>query len=162
MIAVQVIDPSLIPSDDDDKVDYGNSSIHTLCQQFPTLIDESTVLNEWNQLKFDNMAASPSTFLKSPWSFYQPYQTSYPELWKLIQLLLHVVLPINSASCERGFSKMKIIKSSKLIDETGFLLRMVSLAQDVKDDVIISKAVIMWHKQKRRHFSPSGSSGTSK
>ena len=87
--------------------------IHTLCQQFPTLIDESTVLNEWNQFKFDNMAASPSTFLKSPWSFYQPYQTSYPELWKLIQLLLHVVLPINSASCERGFSKMKIIKTDR-------------------------------------------------
>ena len=161
MIAVQVIDPSLIPSDDDDKVDYGNSSIHTLCQHFPTLIDESTVLNEWNQFKFDNMAASPSTFLKSPWSFYQPYQTSYPELWKLIQLLLHVVLPINSASCERGFSKMKIIKTdrrNRLSSDQLNNLRMVSLAQDVKDDVIISKAVIMWHKQKRRHFSPSGSS----
>ena len=156
--AVQVIDPCKIPSDDESKVDYGEEYIHTLCVQFPCL-DEALLLCEWNLFKFDSAATSPSALQKSLWDFYYPHRVLYPVLWKLVQLLL--TIPINSAACERGFSKMKIVKTdrrNRLSTEQLNSLMTVSLSNPLlKDDVLISRAIGIWHKQKRRRFSSTPS-----
>ena len=155
--AVQVIDPARIPKDDAAKVRYGEDSIKVLCQQFPAFLDEETVLSEWNQLKFEDTAA-PVSFNESPWKFYQVYQVSYPNFWKLVQALL--VLPVNTAACERGFSKLKIVKTdrrNRLSSQQLNNLMTVSLAQLGNEDSVIGRAIKLWHRQKRRHFSPNSS-----
>ena len=112
------------------------------------------VLAEWNQLKFEDLS-SATTFQRSPWQFYQAYVQSYPELWKLVEALL--VLPVNTAACERGFSKMKIFKTdlrNHLSSEQLNNLMTISLASVDNEDSLISRAIKLWHRKKRRHFFP--------
>ena len=100
------------------------------------------------------MATSPSALHKSLWNFYNPHQMPYPELWKVVQLLL--TIPIDSAACERGFSKMKVVKTNRrnwLTTEQLNSLMTISLVKlPYKDDELISRAISIWHKQKKGAF----------
>ena len=136
--------------------------MQVLSQQFTAFIDEATLLNEWNLFKFDSTAVHAAKFRKSPWSFYQHYATTYPELWKLVKLLL--ILPVNSAACERGFSQMKIVKTdlrNRLSTEQLNNLMSISLSGSLglDENLLISKAVNMWHTQRKRRISTSSVSG---
>ena len=77
-------------------------------EQLATFVDEEEVLSQWDQLKFEAVTCPPVRYNKSRWKFYMTYQTVFPEFWKLVQILL--TLPVNTAACEWGFSKMKIIQ----------------------------------------------------
>ena len=101
--AVQVINPAFIPSDDEAKVVYGERTICTISQQFSTLLDKVVLLKEWNQFKFETLACPVSVLQQSPCKYYQIYQSSYPELWKFVQLvsvLQQVVLVVSMDSVE--------------------------------------------------------------
>ena len=119
--------------------------MHFLSQHFPAL-DEATLVTEWNQFKFIPL---PSTINKSIWDFYYPYRTTFPELWKLVQLLL--IIPANTAACERGFSKLKIVKTdrrNRLSSEQLNNLITISLSKpSQEDDVLVSLAVNVWRTQ---------------
>ena len=49
------------------------------------------------------------TSLEQFLSFLSPYRAAFEWLYKL--LLIAVTLPVTSASCERSFSKMKVVKT---------------------------------------------------
>ena len=149
--AVQVINPAFIPSDDEAKVEYGERTICTISQQFSTLLDKVVLLKEWNQFKFETLACPASVLQQSPCKYYQIYQSSYPELWKFVQLVS--VLSASSACCEHGFSRMKVIKTdrrNKLSSDHLNSLMTVSLGDP---DIILSNAIALWHARRRRCIS---------
>ena len=81
---------------------------------------------------------------------------SYPKFCHFAQHFL--LLPTNTASCERGFSKMKLIKTdtrNRLQTRQLNNLMMVSLSANKREE-IIPKAVALWEESKRRYFSKKG------
>ena len=95
----------------------------------------------------------------SLWDFYFQYRNTFTELWKLVQILL--VLPLNTAACERGFSLMNIVKTdrrNRLSDELLDQLMVISLhakytSSEGDEAELISAASKLWHSKKQRYFA---------
>ena len=128
MESASVIDPSLIPSSDVDLVTYGNDELTYLAVFLEDVVHQETLEEEWMRFKFIKF---PSTSLhlaaQSLWDFYFQYRNTFTELWKLVQIIL--VLPLNTAACERGCSLMNIVKTdrrNRLSDELLDHLMVVS------------------------------------
>ena len=160
MQSASVIDTSLIPPSDGDLVTYGNDAITYLAVFLEDIIHQETLEEEWIWFKFIKF---PSTSLQlaaqSLWDFYIQYRNTFTELWKLVQILL--VLPLNTAACERGFSLNNIVKTdrrNRLSDELLDHLMVVSLhAKFIKSEAdearLISAASKLWHSKKKRYFA---------
>ena len=152
-----VIDPSLFPSSYEELIAYGNEAITYLAEFLEEIVDQEKLEEEWIRFKFP--PTSLDLFKKNPWKFYQQYQTIFPELCKLSEILL--VLPVIRAQCEHGFSIMGIVKSNRrnrLSDELLDQLMAVSLhGQYFKDkpheDHLIAQAIELWHSKKQRYFA---------
>ena len=155
MYSASVIDPSLIPSADDDIVTYG---ITYLADFLSEIVDQEK-LEEWMRFKFIKFpATSLQIAQRSLWDFYFQYRETFPHLWKLVQILL--VLPLNTAACERGFSLMNIVKTdrrNRLSDELLDQLMVVSLLAAKKTEQeeakIVCEAIKLWHSKKKRYFA---------
>ena len=156
MYSASVIDPSLIPSADDDIVTYG---ITYLADFLSEIVDQEKLEEEWMRFKFIKFpATSLQIAQRSLWDFYFQYRETFPHLWKLVQILL--VLPLNTAACERGFSLMNIVKTdrrNRLSDELLDQLMVVSLLAAKKTEQeetkIVCEAIKLWHSKKKRYFA---------
>ena len=158
MYSASVIDPSLIPSADDDIVTYGNDGITYLADFLSEIVDQEQLEEEWMRFKFIKFPATSLQLAnRSLWDFYFQYRETFPHLWKLVQILL--VLPLNTAACERGFSLMNIVKTNRrnrLSDELLDQLMVVSLLAAKKTEQeetkVVSEAVKLWYSKKKRYF----------
>ena len=105
-----VIDPSdsLLPNEDEELVDYGSEAMTYLADVLEGIVVQEMLEEEWKRFKFIKFPTTPLELAKkSPFNFYQQYSSAFPELWKLVQILL--VLPVNTAACERWFSLMNVV-----------------------------------------------------
>ena len=113
------------------------------------------IIEEWNMFKFEDFTHSMEVYMKSPWMFYANYSMSYPLFCQFAQHFF--LLPINTAACERGFSKMKLIKTNirnRLDTKQLDNLMLVSLSSSYVDrQEIIGLAISMWEEMKNRYFS---------
>ena len=92
-----VIDPSLFPSSDEELVTFGSEAITYLAEFLGDIVDQENLEEEWMRFKFIQFpSTSLDLFKKNAWKFYQQYQTTFPQLCWLSEILL--VLPVNTAS----------------------------------------------------------------
>ncbi|MCO5591377.1 hypothetical protein L7F22_045360 [Adiantum nelumboides] len=98
--------------------------------------------------------ACESMCMKDAWQLFASnanWQHTYPNLLKLWQLIL--LLPISSVSCERGFSKQNIIKTSSrqcLKVETLEMLMRISLVGPKTDAIDWVSIYKLWELKKCR------------
>ncbi|XP_053571862.1 zinc finger protein 862-like [Bombina bombina] len=139
--------------DKENSEDFGNEDIVTLTSQFQPVLEAQGVscreiVNEWTVLK-------TSLYNKNDWE--KKLKTvTWPELNRefgdkcghLLSLMdLILTLPVSTSECERGFSKMKMIKSdwrSSLITSTLSDLMIVNLHSAPVDQFDPSDAVRHW------------------
>jgi hypothetical protein len=116
-----------------------------------TLIDVN-VTEEWKLYKA--CAAKLSSDLKREdlWNILsQDLQNSMPNLQDLIEL--YRILPLSTVECERGFSRMSLIKSdlrSRLSDFRLDTLMHISLNGTDNIERIIDELIVIWEQKKKR------------
>ena len=78
----------------------------------------------------------------------------YPELAKLASYGL--ILPVNTAACERGFSQLKLIKTShrnRMKEITLDNLMMIATEGPPIEHFNFEKAAAFWDSQKKRKIT---------
>ena len=113
--ALLVFDTSLWPDDRAELATYGEDKIHHLVQHFRPLLqrnnfDFEAVHDEWGGLKVCISNNFLDLNLTALWKrVFTNYIDRFCNILMLVEILL--ILPLSTACCERGFSRMGKIKS---------------------------------------------------
>lgn len=149
---------------------YGNNQLEVLIQHFglektsqsavsPPFIDQDLVRQEWalakQLVKREQYQTTSTTAL---WQILQQQHAgSFPNLLKLVSI--QFVLPLNTADCERGFSRQNLIKNA-LRNRTGEkslnTQMLISLEGPDVDSFNYSKCVAVWKTKKDREDTLGG------
>lgn len=153
LTSASIFNPSVFPTTESSLLHHGNDELKTMLDFFgkeasvdyegktyssPPLIDTDGVLSEWRIFKrafskeiqaLHTRTEEVPTLLevKSEMESQSGYKDLFPETLKLIDILLS--LPVGTASVERSFSQMKLIKTrlrSRLNDSN--LARLMRIA----------------------------------
>ena len=168
MSALDIFSPRRFPRDSTLLEDYENDKLQTLIDHYSEehrgyefdapLLDADRVMEQWDTLKTVMFAAK--IWEKSFSNFWTPYLSSPSTQYEDITFLVSIrcILPLTTACCERGFSKMKIIKTylrNRLMDSTLSALMMCSLnGPELSDKVAVNElcyqAYLKWSALKCR------------
>ena len=177
---MSIFNPSLLPTDDSITL-YSNDQIQVLAQfygeeaevQFagstftsPPLLDREELLSEWKIFRHAFLLEKKSIMehrkdLVSPsmqdilaeMEKSHTYEGIFPETWKRLNIML--ALPVSTASVERSFSQMKLIKTrlrSRLSDMNLEHLMKIAIEGPPLTDVDFSEILDIF-KQKNRYIS---------
>ena len=137
LVSSSIFDPSLLPSDEALLSSYGIDQLKVLVDFYgnavttefegekytsPSLIDSEEVFAEWRLFKRafareikavveKRKLANPPTLqeVKEEMESTNAYTDIFPEIFKLLNILL--TLPVGTATVERSFSQMKLVKT---------------------------------------------------
>jgi hypothetical protein len=138
--AFKVFDPKHMRDHRVNFASYGRSELTAVCTHFCNIsflnISPQVAQIEWNTIKNlikDNVGkySTISDLLQFP-----DLKVTYPNMYKVLSVI--VCMPVTSVDCERGFSKMSLIKSdirNKLNSETLNALMNVSISDVNRDKV---------------------------
>ena len=155
--AFSVFDPQQVPQENKAEFGtYGNEHIDTLSDNFQLTIDKETLEIEWLSFKemLKNQVAELST-TEVMHSLIKPsVSIIYPQLAKLANIGL--IIPVSTATCERGFSAMKRIKTNlrnRLIAKTLDCLMRISIDGPDLDCFDFVTAATKWASIKKRRIT---------
>ena len=147
--------------------EYGNKELNILIQHYgeekkkddvvsKSLIDAEQVRQEWSLCKEIVMQEMyPRTSIKDLWKMIFTYhQDTFPNMLVLARLAL--IMPYQTADCERGFSCQNGIKTSrrnrwqeKHLND----LMTIKIEGPRVEDMVFQRAIISWkHKKERKIF----------
>ena len=137
LVSSSIFDPSLLPSDEALLSSYGIDQLKVLVDFYgnavttefegekytsPSLIDSEEVFAEWQLFKRafareikavveKRKLSNPPTLqeVKEEMESTNAYTDIFPEIFKLLNILL--TLPVGTATVERSFSQMKLVKT---------------------------------------------------
>ena len=178
--AMSIFNPSLLPTEDS-LPSYGNEQIKELAEFYgkeaevqyagmtytsPPLLNGDELLSEWkifrhafllekkSIMEHKKESRSPSMqdiFVEMETT--HTYGGIFPETWKLLNIMM--ALPVGTASVERSFSQMKLIKSrlrSCLSDTNLEHLMKIAIEGPHLSDIDFNEILDIF-KQKNRHIS---------
>ena len=151
----------------DDLAQYGNSEIDILIEHFGTdkttksgaivkaIIDSSKIKPEWSLLKKVVLEQKyPRANTMELWQIISSfYSDTFPNLLKLAQIA--ILLPLQTADVERGFSCQNLVHNSqrnRLDADTLNKLMTVDLVGPPIDQFQFENAVAHWKSVKRRNI----------
>ena len=167
--ALSIFDPKKVPVDSHDLSHYGENSISTLLAHYgtdrsaETLQGEETVkeamispdiTTEWKTFR-QFMAKQPKENMKlqlKELATNEMLKSMFPNLSTLATISLSI--PVATASVERSFSQMKLIKTrlcSRLSDSSlSHLMKIAIESPDTLLDSDLGEIVDMWNRKNRR------------
>ncbi len=141
VVSASIFNPSLLPEDENDLPKYGIDHLKALADFYgkqvevefedkkycsPPIIDRDGLTEEWRVFKraffqekkvmVQNEKPLTMQAMKKEMESESSYSDIFPETFKLMNIIL--TIPIGTASVERSFSQMKMIKTRHY--ETGF------------------------------------------
>ena len=132
---------------------YGKERISKSGVKSAAMVDEASCLAEWQLAKEvvrDNMYARDS--MKALWSMmYLFHPDSFPNLFKIASLAL--LMPYQTADCERGFSAQNAIKTSLrncLNEDSLNALMAIKCEGGSLNDYDFTRALKIWSRNKDR------------
>ena len=147
--------------------EYGNKELNILIQHYgeekkkddvvsKSLVDAEQVRQEWSLCKEIVMQEMyPRTSIKDLWKMIFTYhQDTFPNMLVLARLAL--IMPYQTADCERGFSCQNGIKTSRrnrLQEKHLNDLMTIKIEGPRLEDMVFQRAIISWkHKKERNIF----------
>ena len=147
--------------------EYGNKELNILIQHYgeekkkddvvsKSLIDAEQVRQEWSLCKEIVMQEMyPRTSIKDLWKMIFTYhRDTFPNMLVLARLAL--IMPYQTADCERGFSCQNGIKTSRrnrLQEKHLNDLMTIKIEGPRLEDMVFQRAIISWkHKKERKIF----------
>lgn len=143
---------------------YGTEKIHQLSNHFgseknikgvksPPIIDSVSIVPEWNLAKVViKRELYPRSNMQGLWKIMHEYhKDTFPNLLRLASIAL--VMPYQTADCERGFSAQNQTKNklrNKLEEKTLLRLMMIKLEGPPLRSFDFDKAVNLWKRKKDR------------
>ena len=135
LVSSSIFNPVSFPTDEAALPEFDNSELKVLLNFYgkeaqaefgdktytsPPLVDSEEILSEWRVFKRgfakqkkalmkENQLSKPPTLQEIKMESCDGYADIFPEIIKLLNILL--VLPVGTASVERSFSQMKLVKT---------------------------------------------------
>ena len=177
LTSASIFNPSAFPTNESDFLGYGNNDLKVMLNfygkearvdygdqtyTFPPLIDSDGVLSEWRIFKrafakeiqtlHTRINKAPTLLqVKAEMESQGGYLDLFPETFKLLNILL--ALPVGTASVERSFSQMKLIKTrlrSRLNDTNLARLMRIAIEGPNLKDVNFNEIVDIFKEKNRR------------
>ena len=143
-------------------MDYGDDHVLQLIKTYTkksftmvpvTLITEST-LEEWKVFKACIRKLSPDLTRDQIWkTVFRQMKPLLPNLIDLLELVR--ILPLSTVDCERGFSRLNLIKSDLLSRLSEYNLEyLMHVSINAKDNIEneIDEIISKWDQQKERKY----------
>ena len=169
MSALSIFDPKKVPMGSDDLSHYGEASISTLLAHYG--IDRSAEILQGEEMVKEAMISSDIT---TEWKTFRQFMAKQPKENMKLQLTelatnemlksmfpnlntlatISLSIPVATASVERSFSQMKLIKTrlrSRLSDTS--LSRLMKIAIESPDKLLdsdLEEIVDTWNRKSRR------------
>ncbi|KAK3261917.1 hypothetical protein CYMTET_29204 [Cymbomonas tetramitiformis] len=157
MRALDIFSPSKFPRKLEDVSEYGEDKLQTLIDFFSEvhpsadmsapILDAEKVRQEWESLKLVIFQREEGKIWDSTFEEFWPQyivRSDYPNVAFLVTI--REILPLNTACCERGFSKMGIIMTAlrnRMCPETLSALMMCSINGPELSDTSAVHALVL-------------------
>ena len=109
--------------------EYGNSSVRVIATHFSTTVDSERLQLEWMRFKhilLNQSCETPAHDVMAVISSDSSFSSLYPYPSKIASIVL--TLPVSTADCERGFSRIKTDQRNRL--KTPTLDRLIRLSTE--------------------------------
>ena len=154
--AFSVFDPQKLPDKEtEDFFTYGNDQIDVLASHFNQTLDAEALALEW--IGFKEVLAIQFTQLSSSQVMQSLLQKDFVPLYPELSKLAHIglVIPISTATCERGFSAMKRIKTdlrNRLTTRVLDCLMGISIDGPDLESFDFDRAATKWGSRRNRRI----------
>ena len=169
LLALSIFDPKKLPADSHALSHYGEDAISTLLTHYGTDISAETLHGEETVKE-----AMISPDISTEWKTFRQFMAKQPKENMKLQLkelatnemlksmfpnlntlaIISLSIPVATASVERSFSQMKLIKSrlrNRLSDTSlSHLLKIAIESPDTLQDCDLEEIVDMWNRKGRR------------
>jgi hypothetical protein len=139
---------------------YGMSDLKILFEFYtykpyshlPITLMDADLFEEWKLYKSCVSKMSPELKREEVWSsIFRSLRTSLPNLIDLIEL--NMIIPLSTVECERGFSKMSLIKTDLRSCLSEFRLDSllhISLNGTENIELVVDDLIVEWENKKKR------------